>query len=307
MDTFLINYSFLFFYAAKIAFYFSLLMLVYSIFAKGLPESEKIKYFKITGGIIAVVLTMSLFLGYEFKKIDNKVSTLKASLKTEKDKSDLINSSSISPFDTIRLELAKNRSTPPDTLKLLINDEAKKVRDYSLANLQRRRILTLNALDYQYSPAVAFVQDHLSIISIVLTILLIIFGSRIQALATNRKLLVSILVGNMMVTAALEEMFVNHDSLRNYTLEYVLQNKVASENEIGQWIVMMNDSGIQFLVSNRRYLPTESLKLLLIKDDVDQYLKVLIKKELIARNEYPSLEDESLGLPFEKDQNFNSL
>lgn len=291
----------------KIAFYFSLLMLVYSIFAKGLPDSEKTKYIKLTGGVVIVILAMSIFLDYKFKKIDNKVLTLKSSLKTEKDKSDLINSSAISPFDPIRLELAKNRNTPPDVLKLLINDKTKKVRDYSLANLQGKKILPLNALEYQYSPEVAFVQDHLSIMSIFLTIILILFGSRLPVFVANRKLFVLVLVGNMTATSGLEEIFANHDLLRNYTLEYVIQNKVATENEIGQWIVMMNNSGIQFLVSSRRYLPTESLKLLLIKDNVDQYLKILVKKELIARNEYPSLEDEALGLPFEKDQNFNSL
>jgi hypothetical protein len=213
----------------------------------------------------------------------------------------------ISPIDPIRLELAKNRNTPEEILKIMTTDKTKDVRDYSLANLQRRGMVRLDALQYQYSWFMSFLQDRLSMISLIFTIFLILFVGRIPFLIKNRWALISLIVANMIICSSLEGAFAAHDQLRDYTLEYAIEHKTVTENDIGQWIVMANPGGLQFFVTNRRNLPTGSLKLLLAKEEVSPGLKTLVKKELIARNEYPAIEDENLSLPFQNDQNFNSL
>jgi hypothetical protein len=308
MSVFFINHSYGLFQIAKCIVYYSMFLLFSSLLSPVMSAETKIKNFKFAIFVMIAFLASALAFDYPYKKLENKILTLKSSLLNDNPKdTNLINRATISELDPIRVELAKNRNTPPSTLKMLMSDTDKEVRSYSLANLQRQKLIPLDVLDYQYSEFVAFFQAHLAIISILLTVLLVLFGGRIRFLAQNRKLFVAIIVGNMTLSSTLEEIFYSHDELRNYVLEYSIQNKVVNEKEIGQWILVMNDSGIQFLVGTRRYLPTESLKFLLVKEDVNAGLKMLVKKELIARKEYPPLEDEGLKLPFEKDQDFNDL
>jgi hypothetical protein len=307
---FLLNHTNSVFFCVRFISYFSFMLVIREIFTKAETGKSYIKYGML--GFI-FVFAMGVAMDLPYSKVKPKILTIRNELKQSLPNQDLLKSALVSPIDAVRSEIAKNENTPEEYLKDLMNDKNKEIKQYALANLERRGYIPIDINQFKHTSLYNFFRQNYLMIGLFLIVMIVLIASRIPYFRENKMVYITMLTLFIMGSSAITATFINDEDLRDYTLEYALEKQTVTDKDIGQWVLSLDSSGIEYLVSQRRFIPDEPLNFILMKQDVAPEIKILVKKELHYRGKYPSLDDEELQgfgtLPSSghPDFNFNSL